>query len=60
MADERIPSAMADQVIMQVSPAKKQKKKPSWLRTVLWMLSMVVLANILMGGIAYFLFFHNK
>jgi len=37
-----------------------KKKKASWLHTVLWMLSMILLANGVMAIIAYFLFFHNK
>jgi len=36
------------------------KKKASWLRTVLWMLSMVLLSNVVMAIIAYFLFFNDK
>ena len=42
------------------SVEQKKGKKASWLHTILWMLSMVVLANIGMSVIAYFLFFHNK
>jgi len=34
-----------------------KKKKASWLRTILWMLSMVLLVNVVMAIIAYFLFF---
>jgi heme/copper-type cytochrome/quinol oxidase subunit 2 len=45
----------------QTSPAEnKNKKKVSWLHTILWMLSMVFLANVMMGIIAYFLFFYHK
>jgi hypothetical protein len=32
-----------------------KKKKASWPRTILWMLSMVILVNILMAIIAYVL-----
>jgi hypothetical protein len=31
------------------------KKKASWLRTILWMLSMVLLVNVIMAVIAYIL-----
>jgi len=37
----------------------QKKKKVSWLHTMLWMLSMVLLANIVMGIVAYFLFFRK-
>jgi heme/copper-type cytochrome/quinol oxidase subunit 2 len=60
MADERMLSELGDQVAGQESASAGKKGKPSWLRTVLWMLSMIVLANIVMAIIAYFLFFHNK
>lgn len=36
-----------------------QKKKASWLRTILWMLSMMLLANVAMAVVAYFLFFRK-
>jgi flagellar basal body-associated protein FliL len=39
-------------------PAKR-KKKACWLRTILWMLSMVLLVNAVMAVIAYFLFFYK-
>jgi heme/copper-type cytochrome/quinol oxidase subunit 2 len=38
------------------TPAKKNSKKPSWLRTVLWMLSMVLLVNVVMAVLFYVLF----
>lgn len=38
----------------------KAKKKASWSRTILWMVSMALLGNVIMGIIAYFLFFANK
>lgn len=47
----------------QQSPvANPQKKKAgwSWLRTILWMLSMMLLVNAVMGIVAYFLFFYKK
>ena len=37
-----------------------KKKEVSWVRTILWMLFMVLLANGVMGLIAYFLFFYHK
>jgi len=53
-------SEMGDQVVVQESSSAGKKRKPSWLRTILWMLSMIVLVNIAMAIVAYFLFFHNK
>jgi heme/copper-type cytochrome/quinol oxidase subunit 2 len=45
----------------QVNPLGNQKKKKaSWLRTILWMLSMMLLVNAVLGIIAYFLFFYKK
>ena len=45
----------------QKTPAvNPRKKKASWVRTILWMLSMMILANTIMAIIAYFLFFRNK
>jgi hypothetical protein len=38
----------------------KPKKKASWLRTILWMLSMMLLVNVVMAIVAYFLFFADK
>jgi hypothetical protein len=38
---------------------KPKKKKASWLRTILWMLSMMLLANVVVGIIAYFLFVYK-
>ncbi len=38
----------------------QKKKKASWLRTILWMLSMILLVNAVLGIIAYFLFFYKK
>lgn len=40
-------------------PAKPAKKKASWLRTILWVLSMMLLVNAAMAVVAYFLFFRN-
>ena len=36
------------------------KKKASWMRTILWMMSMALLGNVFMGIIAYFIFFYHK
>jgi hypothetical protein len=60
MADERMLSELGDQVIVQESSSAGKKRKPSWLRTILWMLSMIVLANIVVAIVAYFLFFQHK
>jgi hypothetical protein len=60
MADERMLSEMGDQVLMQESSLAGKKRKPSWLRTILWMLSMILLANVVMAIVAYFLFFQHK
>lgn len=37
-----------------------KKKEVSWVRTILWMILMVLLTNGVMGVIAYFLFFYHK
>ena len=37
-----------------------KKKKASWVRTILWILSMMLLANLAMAIVAYFMFFHDK
>ena len=42
------------------SPAGNRKKKASWFRTILWILSMFLLANIFMGILAYFVLFYHK
>jgi len=60
MANQHMLSEMGDQVVVQESSSAGKKRKPSWLRTILWMLSMIVLVNIAMAIVAYFLFFHNK
>ncbi len=39
------------------SGEKPKKKKASWTRTILWMLSMVVLVNVFFAVLAYIL--HN-
>lgn len=36
-----------------------KKKKASWPRTILWMLSMVVLVNVVMAIIAFVLHFYK-
>jgi len=41
----------------QGSPvATPQKKKASWFRTIMWMLSMMLLVNVVMAIIAYILY----
>jgi len=41
-------------------PATPPKKKPSWLHTILWMIGMMLLVNVAMAVVAYFLFFYGK
>ncbi len=50
-----------DLVINQTKPAaeNKPKRKASWLLTILWMISMILLVNVAMWTIAYFLFFRK-
>ena len=36
-----------------------KKKKASWVRTILWMLSMILLANVAMG-ILFYVLYHFK
>ena len=44
----------------QKSPVgNKKKKKASWFRTILWMLSMALLANVVLFIVAYFLFVYK-
>lgn len=45
------PSAALDTLAGPARPAAK--KKASWTRTILWMLSMVLLLNVVMALIAY-------
>ena len=61
MTVEQKPSGSPDPVgDMETPVVNPKKKKASWLRTILWMLSMIVLANMVMAILAYFLFFRNK
>jgi len=41
------------------SPVPKKIKKTSWLHTILWMLSMVVLVNVLMAVLFYALNYYK-
>jgi hypothetical protein len=59
MTEEMANTERNGQVLNQQFPTVT-KKKASWLHTILWMFSMVLLANIVMGILAYFLFFRNK
>ena len=55
MTEERAQSH--EQAENQKNPAgNPQKKKASWLRTILWMLSMMLLVNVVMAIIAYVLY----
>ncbi len=57
MAEEQARSANHAPVENQGKPvATAGKKKASWFRTILWMLSMMVLANVVMAIIAYILY----
>jgi len=48
--------SQAGEAINQVSQTMvPKKKKASWSRTILWMLSMVILVNVAMAIIAYVL-----
>ncbi len=61
MTEQNAQATFHDPALNQTMPAKnKQKKKASWLRTILWMISMVLLANAIMAILAYFLFFRNQ
>jgi hypothetical protein len=61
MTDEPANAEINNQVADKKNPVSSTaKKKPSWLHTILWMFSMLLLVNVVMGVIAYFLFFHNK
>lgn len=54
-------AASHDPLGSQVKPVGNQKKKKaSWLRTILWMLSMMMLVNVVIGIIAYFVLFYKK
>ena len=61
LTEEQALAAGYDHKLANNGPASSKKvKKASWVRTILWMFSMVLLANVFMGIIAYFLFFHDK
>jgi hypothetical protein len=61
MTEQQVQAECKSTLVDQKIPtANKQKKKASWLRTILWMFSMILLTNIIMAILAYFLFFKNK
>lgn len=61
MTEEQMQPDSQSAVAGQPTPvAAGKKKKASWLRTILWMISMVLLVNAIMAIIAYFLFFYKK
>jgi cell division septal protein FtsQ len=61
MAEEQAQAESQNPLGNREKPAGNQKKrKASWVRTILWMLSMMLLANVVVGIIAYFLFFYKN
>jgi hypothetical protein len=50
MTEEQV----ADPVASPVAPAAKPKMKASWVRTILWMLSMIMLVNLAMVIVFWF------
>jgi len=56
MTEKQSQEESHDPVVDQKSiVANPRKKKASWLRTILWMLSMMLLVNVIMAVIAYIL-----
>ena len=60
MSEQQVQQEQPGAAVIQQGQAGTKKKKASWLRTVLWVISMMLLVNIVMAIIAYFLFFHNQ
>lgn len=61
MTEEQMQPDSQGAVAGQQNPVTTgKKKKASWLRTILWMISMMLLVNAIMAIIAYFLFFYKK
>ena len=57
---DQVSSASFEAGPVQVAnSAAKKGKKPSWLHTILWMLSMVLLVNVVMG-VLFYLLYHYK
>ena len=57
---EQVQSADYDLLPAQASPSGVRKvKKPSWLHTILWMLSMVLLVNVAMAVLFYVLYYYK-
>jgi hypothetical protein len=48
-----------DMLAAQAAPARQGNKKPSWMHTMLWMLSMVLLVNMAMAVLFYLLYHFN-
>ena len=54
MTDEQVQAASHELIASpEKSLASPKKKKASWFRTILWILSMMLLANVVMAIIAY-------
>lgn len=61
MTEEQAQAESRAPIENQKNPvAPQQKKKASWTNTILWMLSMMLLVNVIIAIIAYFMFFYNK
>jgi len=64
MTEQQVQAANQDQPENRESPAGDQisstpprkKKKASWFRTILWMVSMMLLVNVIMAIIFYVLY----
>lgn len=57
MTEDQARSAGCGPVESRESPLVTAKNKPaSWLRTILWMLSMVLIVNVVLAIIAYGLY----
>ena len=60
MTEEQVFSINHDPVADREIPSVVyKKKKASWFRTILWMLSMMMLTNVAMAIIAYVLYSHK-
>lgn len=60
MSEEQVRQENHHPAENQQSPvAVQKKKKTSWLRTILWMLAMLLLANVIMVTLFYVLY-HYK
>jgi len=56
MTENRVQLTSLESAEEKKTPAvMHKKKKTSWLRTILWMVSMMLLVNIIMAAIGYLL-----